>query len=308
MFCGGSGIAPFRSFWASRIQHARHGRNILFLGVQSRSKFLYEEELVAHVRNGDLELHTAFSRDKNGLVYDSATRQLRNKVIEPRYLDATIVENARTVCDLIMSTKQGGCGGYIYICGSVSLYETVMTGIRRAIYVSCASSEKLPEILLATAFAERRMMLDIFMTPRPLSFNEPPIPMTELALHTGHREGSRMWIGVHGIVYDITDFLPTHPGGTLIVAASAGLDASRTFDALAHTNNPEVSTLLPKYAIGRMAPKPKFHEERLDACYADWSRYLSLCVESLTTLSLEVQSILSDSDVWSQGDLLNMGG
>ncbi|KAI9765701.1 MAG: hypothetical protein M1839_005396 [Geoglossum umbratile] len=308
MFCGGSGIAPFRSFWASRIQHARHGRNILFLGVQSRSKFLYEEELVAHVRNGNLELHTAFSRDKNGLVYDSATRQLRNKIIEPRYLDATIVENARTVCDLIMSTKQGGCGGYIYICGSVSLYETVMTGIRRAIYVSCASSEKLPEILLATAFAERRMMLDIFMTPRPLSFDEPPIPMTELALHTGHREGSRMWIGVHGIVYDITDFLPTHPGGTLIVAASAGLDASRTFDDLAHTNNPEVSTLLPKYAIGRMAPKPKFHEERLDACYADWSRYLSLCVESLTTLSLEVQSILSDSDVWSQGDLLNMGG
>jgi cytochrome b involved in lipid metabolism len=39
-----------------------------------------------------------------------------------------------------------------------------------------------------------------------------------------------MWLGVHGCVYDVTDFLPIHPGGTLIVAASAGLDCSVTFD------------------------------------------------------------------------------
>lgn len=43
-----------------------------------------------------------------------------------------------------------------------------------------------------------------------------------------------MWIGVHGGVYDVTDFLPMHPGGTLIVAASAGLDATKTFHELAH--------------------------------------------------------------------------
>jgi sulfite reductase alpha subunit-like flavoprotein len=37
MFAGGSGIAPFRGFWQKRIQSGI-GRNILFLGVQSREK------------------------------------------------------------------------------------------------------------------------------------------------------------------------------------------------------------------------------------------------------------------------------
>lgn len=54
-----------------------------------------------------------------------------------------------------------------------------------------------------------------------------------------------MWIGVRGGVYDVTDFLPMHPGGTLIVAASAGLDATKTFHELAH----DVSTRFAKRNI-----------------------------------------------------------
>jgi cytochrome b involved in lipid metabolism len=76
-----------------------------------------------------------------------------------------------------------------------------------------------------------------------------------------------MWIGVHGGVYDITDFLPIHPGGTLIAAASAGLDASKTFDDLAHTSNPEVSSLLSKYFIGHLSPKPEFRDPDISELY-----------------------------------------
>jgi len=43
-----------------------------------------------------------------------------------------------------------------------------------------------------------------------------------------------MWIGVKSGVYDVTDFLSMHPGGSLIVAANAGLDATKTFCELAH--------------------------------------------------------------------------
>lgn len=39
-----------------------------------------------------------------------------------------------------------------------------------------------------------------------------------------------------------------------------------------------------------------------------WDDYLRTCVESLTTLSLEVNHIMADSKVWFQGGLLNMGG
>jgi hypothetical protein len=308
MFAGGSGIAPFRSFWQERLATGAVGRNILFLGVQSRKKFVYEDELRDHVRYDGLELHTAFSRDSKGLSYDSYTRDLVEKETEPRYLDAVIAEKRNLICDLIMSTKQGGLGGYLYICGSVSVYETVIRGVTKAIYQARAVTQKSAEALVATAFAERRFMLDIFMTPRAMSFNEPIIPLSTLARNTGHRDGSKTWIGVHGAVYDVTDFLPIHPGGSLIVAASAGLDASKTFDEIAHTSNPEVMSLLSKYFIGYLAPKPNFQSPELGALYDGWQDYLRTSVESLTTLSFEVKAILADANIWFSGGMLNMGG
>ena len=160
MFAGGSGIAPFRGFWQSRVRSGI-GSNILFLGVQSRKRFVYETELRELVRNGELELHTAFSRDANGLVYDPVSRELIEKQIQPRYIDAAIVEQGKTVCDLVMSKSQGGMGGYLYICGSVSVYDAVMSGIRQAIYNNQSATKESAETLLAAAFAERRLMLGI---------------------------------------------------------------------------------------------------------------------------------------------------
>lgn len=219
MFAGGSGIAPFRGFWQARSQTGI-GRNVLFLGVQSRDKFVHEAELRGLVQQGSLELHTAFSRDRHGLVFDPALRDLVEQDMEPRYIDTTIIEQGRLVSELVMSKSQGGLGAYFYICGSVSVYETIMSGIKQAIYKYQASSHDTADRLLATAFAERRFMLgkyqfvreiymlttdtDIFMTPRSISNTTPTIPMSKLAAHTGHRKGSRMWIGVHGGVYDVT--------------------------------------------------------------------------------------------------------
>ncbi|KAH9208301.1 hypothetical protein DL95DRAFT_527505 [Leptodontidium sp. 2 PMI_412] len=307
MFAGGSGIAPFRGFWQSRTQTG-FGRNILFLGTQSREKLLYEDELRNYVRHDMLEVHTAFSRDRNGLVYDPVSKDLVEKEMEPRYIDTTIIEQGQAVCNLVISKSQGGLGGYIYICGSISVYETIISGIRQAIYNNWASTKESAENLLAVAFAERRFMLDIFMTPQPISYNSPVISLAQLAQHTGHKPKSRMWLAVHGGVYDVTDFLPMHPGGTLIVRASAGLDATKTFDELAHTSNPEVSSLLSKYFIGHLAPKPSFHSPELSELYDTWYVYLRTCVESLTTLHLEVDHIMKDSKVWFQNGLFNMGG
>ena len=123
MFAGGSGIAPFRGFWQARARTGI-GRNILFLGVQSRDKLLHQEELRGLVQDGSLELHTAFSRDRNGLVFDPASRDLIEQDMDPRYIDTTIVEQGLLVSELIMSKSQGGLGGYLYICGSVTVYET----------------------------------------------------------------------------------------------------------------------------------------------------------------------------------------
>lgn len=309
-FAGGSGIAPFRSFWQSRAGNTV-GRNILYLGVQNREKFCYEDELRQYVNAGLMEVHVAFSRDSRGLVYNSSLRDLVEKRMEPRYIDALIAEQGATVCDLAMSKKHGGLGGYLYICGSVAVFDSVMNGIRKAIYNHRTATMESTDLIINTAFAERRIMLDVFMTPKPLPCNRPTIPLSELARHTGHRPGGRMWIGVHGSVYDVTDFSPMHPGGTLIIRSNAGVDCSKSFDNLAHTNNPEVASLLTKYFVGRLTPKPEFHAhglEGLGGLYDLWADYLKTTVETLVAQQFEMDDLLSSSKLWYQGSMINMLG
>lgn len=322
-FAGGSGIAPFRSFWQARLASHNNaaGRDILYLGVQNREKFCYEQELREYVDAGLMEVHLAFSRDTRGLVYDRRSRDLIEKEMPPRYIDALIVEQAAAVSELVMSKKQGGLGGYLYICGSVAVFDSVMNGIRKALYNHCSATMETADAIINKAYAERRFMIDVFMTPKPLPCNLPTIPLSELARHTGHRPRGRMWIAVHGSVYDITDFCPMHPGGTIIIQSNAGVDCSKTFDNLAHTNNPEVSSLLTKYFIGHLKSKPDFPgSPELSDLYDLWAAYLRTTVETLVAHRFEMYEIMGASDdgtsdkylrgsenVWSRENLLNIG-
>ncbi|KAI2621760.1 hypothetical protein GGR54DRAFT_78796 [Hypoxylon sp. NC1633] len=294
-FAGGSGIAPFRSFWQYRLTTSglSGGKNYLYLGVQSREKFCFEEELREYVNADFMEVHMAFSRDSRGLVYDPHGRDLIEKHIPPRYIDTLIVEQGATISDLVMSKKQGGLGGYLYVCGSVAVFDSVMNGIRKAVYTHCTATMESVDLIVNKAFAERRFMLDVFMTPKPLPCNLPTIPLSQLAQHTGHRPGSRMWIGVHGSVYDVTDFTPMHPGGAQIIESNAGVDCSKSFDNLAHTNNPEVASLLTKYFVGHLTPKPDYQggEEDVSALYDLWAAYLRTTVETLVAHRIEMHEI-----------------
>ncbi|KAF9773956.1 hypothetical protein IL306_008129, partial [Fusarium sp. DS 682] len=296
-FAGGSGIAPFRSFWQHRLatSGASRGRNLLYLGVQSREKFCYENELRKLVNTGFMEVHLAFSRDSHGLEYDPVARDLVEKATPPRYIDNLIIEQGNTICEMVMSKKQGGLGGHLYVCGSVSVFDSVMSGIRKAIYNHRTATMDTVDHIVNKAFAERRFMLDVFMSPKALPCNLPTISLSSLALHTGHQPGSRMWIAVHGSVYDVTDFCPMHPGGTLIMKSNAGVDCSKSFDNLAHTNNPEVSSLLTKYFIGHLAPKPDYRDSDVSTLHDLWAAYLRVTVETLVAHQFEMHDIMGDS-------------
>lgn len=100
-----------------------------------------------------------------------------------------------------------------------------------------------------------------------------------------------------------------HPGGTNIIKSNAGVDCSNSFDVLAHTNNPEVSSLLTKYYIGEMTPKPTFHHsEELSMLYDLWASYLRVTVETIVASHFEMGEIMESSILWFQGELFNMGG
>lgn len=99
-----------------------------------------------------------------------------------------------------------------------------------------------------------------------------------------------------------------HPGGTNIIKSNGGVDCSKSFDLLAHTNNPEVSSLLTKYYIGELTPKPAYHSEDLSMLYDLWKGYLHIATEQIVAAHFEVGMIMESSVVWFQGDLFNMGG
>lgn len=67
--------------------------------------------------------------------------------------------------------------------------------------------------------------------------------MEEVAKHNTKQD---CWIVIRGMVYDVTDFLKIHPGGSNIMISVAGEDATEYFEEL---HKEEVGK---KYIIGEL--------------------------------------------------------
>lgn len=101
----------------------------------------------------------------------------------------------------------------------------------------------------------------------------------------------------------------------MIIKSNAGVDCSASFDNLAHTTNPEVSSLRTKYFIGHLTPKPDFYgNDDLEMLYELWSSYLRTCVETLVAHQMEMNAMITNQTLdpskwWYQGSgLLNIKG
>jgi L-lactate dehydrogenase (cytochrome) len=47
-----------------------------------------------------------------------------------------------------------------------------------------------------------------------------------------HNNEDSCWVIIHGKAYDVTEFLPEHPGGSKIILKYAGKDATEEFDVI----------------------------------------------------------------------------
>lgn len=71
-----------------------------------------------------------------------------------------------------------------------------------------------------------------------------------------HNSKSDCWVIIHNKVYDVTDFLSEHPGGSAIILKYAGKDATKAFDPI-HPGDTLVKYLPEKYHLGPVDPKTK---------------------------------------------------
>ncbi|KAK3336268.1 FMN-dependent dehydrogenase-domain-containing protein [Cercophora scortea] len=64
-----------------------------------------------------------------------------------------------------------------------------------------------------------------------------------------HRSAESCWVVLYGNVYDVTDFLPSHPGGSKIILQLAGRDATDEYDPI-HPPGTLEENLAPEAKLG----------------------------------------------------------
>lgn len=249
MFAGGSGIAPFRGFWQTRCALPRAGRTLLVIGVQNERQLAYRDELESLVEEGRLEVSACFSREDAQLL--SRGRRLLNLPASRGYVDGLISGPLGAELLRLMMPDDGAPEANLYLCGSSRFAHTVHTALQSLLAARLGSPEAA-RAHLARMVAHGRLMQDIFTTFAPS--RAPGVrgfrsyDASEVALHNNPVDG--YWMALRGQVYDITEFLETHPGGHQILIASAGTDATRSYEAVEHHLNPEVHAMLDLFKIG----------------------------------------------------------
>ncbi|KAF7332534.1 Cytochrome b5 [Mycena kentingensis (nom. inval.)] len=60
----------------------------------------------------------------------------------------------------------------------------------------------------------------------------------------------KLYVLIHGNVYDVTKFLDEHPGGDEVIIAEASQDATEAFEDVGHSD--EARELLPGMLVGKL--------------------------------------------------------
>ncbi|KAM7219377.1 L-lactate ferricytochrome c oxidoreductase [Rhypophila decipiens] len=69
-----------------------------------------------------------------------------------------------------------------------------------------------------------------------------------------HRTPESCWVVLYGNVYDVTEFLPSHPGGSKIILQLAGRDATEEYDPV-HPPGTLEENLKPEAKLGEIDPE-----------------------------------------------------
>jgi cytochrome b involved in lipid metabolism len=75
------------------------------------------------------------------------------------------------------------------------------------------------------------------------------LTMAEIAKHNTAQD---CWLLISGKIYDVTKFIPSHPGGSIIIK-SCGTDATQAFDTKGgkgRGHSPRAESMLAQYYIG----------------------------------------------------------
>ncbi|KPI36763.1 uncharacterized protein AB675_11784 [Cyphellophora attinorum] len=258
---------------------------LLFLAHQSQERFPFREELERLQATEQMKVFSTARNSTTGL--DSR-----------RLLASIVLDQGQLLWDMLMPVSEGGLGGQLYISGSIDLFHSVVTGLRRALYNADWSMQSISaEAAVKDAVMNGRIVLDIHPDPMATMTNKATISLSQLAQHTGHRTDLPSWVAYRGQVYDFTDLHQIQPWHAQTMKLYAGLAITEKSTSLL-SNGSDIATVLPAFYVGSLASKPAFATEHMRALYGTWVRYLHSVVETLTAFCFEANRLLERSTTW----------
>lgn len=256
MLAGGTGLSPFRSFITERLRQPGSGEAWLFLSLRSREDFIYEGELGPAVAAGQLHLRVSFSRDDAELRFepDGASGRFVPVPGKRRHIDEALLDEdtARTLWDMLRRPTHDGAGTHVYVCGRSGFARSAMGAVKEIVRRFASGNEQERELTaqrtLAELMAQGRLLEEIFT-----GFDDEPYPreidVTDLVRHNDDERGH--WMAIHDDVFDMTDFIRLHPGGSRVLKGYCGMDGSEGYERT-HANRSEIDAMRQMYAVGQV--------------------------------------------------------
>ena len=146
-----------------------------------------------HIKHtGDkLHIHIAFSREDIQIDGSDAEGGFKFVPGTRCYVDAVMrgKENAEKLWQLMLPTNVGGLGAFMYVCGNVAFYQTVISAME-----DITVANGLPKFeVLKDMFSHHRFQCEVYKTPSKLQ-NPLQITSSELSKHNCVQEG--FWIAM----------------------------------------------------------------------------------------------------------------
>jgi cytochrome b involved in lipid metabolism len=280
-------VSPFRGFLQERALQPEGGPVWLLLSARTSRDVCYRDELAALAADGRLQVRVALTRQGDAEGLDGLSGR-------PGGVDDLVLDESDgpVLWQLLRDGSAAGPSARVYVCGNAgfaaSVAEAVRTLVRR--HAETAPHPDPGVALVRRLFAEGRYVEELYTTHLdPERAPQRVLDVSELVLHNAGPGGT--WTAIGGRVYDISEFVHEHPGGTALLQGYAGMDATHAFEQVGHHSRPDVAAHLPRYEVGALRRLQLGREwgvaltasglrtVDLDEAHAAWVDLLYLAVE-----------------------------
>jgi len=187
---------------------------------------------------------------------------------------------------------------------------TVIAGIATAVCISAVIYHKFHKGVKAEteSISIKQNVSDILNNAGTRKDKLPEYTRDQVAKNDGS-SSKKVWVTYKNGVYDITDFIPKHPGAKNIMMAAGGSIEPFWSIYAVHNNNSEVYSLLEQYRIGNLAEADvKLNESLSTSSDGDMfanepKRHPALKVVSMKPFNAEIPLSLAADSFYTPNDL-----